>query len=211
MPLCVVVITILAVFLFFCRNFEPLETFITKRKICNDIDKRCYAVSMKHNNVKRASESLANLNLFAIKFIRALREKYLFRREGTEHQRGLVYNLLNNYNPDMIIENIPVDDKNTSYVQNKGEVFSICVRELFRNGFHRPHLLEYVFLHELAHLASTGYGHGTDFWINFKILITDAYEFGLHQPVDYSVYPEIYCTTLKIDYNPYFDDKLPLL
>ncbi len=210
MPWCVIVITILATLLFFCKNFEPLDTFITKRKICNRIDKRCYAVSIRHDNVKQASESLANLNLYAIKFMRAFREKYLFRGEGTKYQKEMAKNLLQNYNPDMIIENIPIDENNTSYVQNKGEVFSICVRELFRNGFHKSHLLEFVFMHELAHLSTMKYGHGPDFWRNFKIILMDAYEFGLHEPVDYKLYPETYCTSLKIDYNPYFDDTLKI-
>jgi hypothetical protein len=47
-------------------------------------------------------------------------------------------------------------------------------------------------------------GHGKEFWENFKFLLEQAREFGIHEPVDYKHNPTKYCSMVIKD-NPIFD------
>ena len=141
-----------------------------------------------------------------------MRKKYLFERRGNEYLQDLTRNLIKNYNPDNLIENNPPNSENTSYVEDKGAVFAVCLREKAsgKNNFHDRGILEYVLLHELAHLSTKKIGHESrEFWINFKILTIEAVELGIHKPVDYKHEPTVYCS-LHVDYNPYFDKRVPV-
>lgn len=182
------------------------------KKECNLIDGRCYSIvkTFDADTYPEASKLLAHLNLFSIKLMRHLRNKYLWNNTGNELHRDVVGFLLHNYNPDNIIENNPPSDVNTSYVEDKGRIFAICLREKAsgRNLFHDKHTLEYVMMHELAHLANHGIGHARkDFWPKFKFLLEEANNIGLHYPIDYAVTPVNYCS-LFVNYNPYFDNNV---
>jgi hypothetical protein len=73
---------------------------------------------------------LAYLNLFAIKLMRHLRQKYLWNNSNVSFaDQRMVKNLLLNYNPDSIVENNPNSNVNTSYIEDKGKVFAMCLRE----------------------------------------------------------------------------------
>ena len=39
--------------------------------------------------------------------------------------------LLKNYNPNNLKENVPMSKINTSYVEDKGKIFAVCLREKF--------------------------------------------------------------------------------
>lgn len=177
---------------------------------CNAMDHRCYPVAREFaaTTHESASELLAHANLFTIALLRHLRQKYLFNTQASTspYKQKIVTRLLHNYNPDNYVENNPPTDENTSYVEDKGEVFGVCLREKVtgRGEFHSKHLIEFVVLHEISHLASIAYDHGDEFWTNFKILMEEAKEAALHEPVDYSKSPVNYCS-LIVDYNPYFD------
>ena len=190
---------------------DSIESFISSKKICNDVDKRCYSIVGKYepSTHEEASELLAYLNSFSIKLIRHLREKYLWNKQGSIYKQNMVKFLLNNYNPDSIIENAPATSENTSYVEDKGKVFAICLREKSsgKHKFHDKHTLEFVVLHELTHMATKEYGHDKVFWTNFKIILQEANEISLHRPIDYSKQNVVYCS-LKLDYNPFFDNDL---
>jgi hypothetical protein len=206
-------LVLLILLFFFVLQYENIETMISRKNVCNSIDNRCYSIVGKYEpeTFSSASETLAYLNQFCIKMIRHLRNKYLWRREGSIYRQDMVAFLLSNYNPDSIIENAPVDSNNTSYVEDKGKVFAICLREKAsgENKFHHNHILEFVVLHEMAHLATRGVGHDppVPFWLNFKILLQEAHSIGIHTPVNYAKYPEVYCS-LPLNYNPYFDQSL---
>ena len=43
----------------------------------------------------------------------------------------------------------------------------------------------FVTLHELSHIATKTIGHKSEFWENFKFLLQQAKEAGIHNPVDY--------------------------
>ena len=66
------------------------------------------------------------------------------------------------------------------------------------------HTLMYVAIHELSHVMTKSVGHKSDFWNNFKFLLENAKEAGIHEPVDYKKKPKKYCS-MKISDNPYFD------
>ncbi len=185
-----------------------------KTRVCNSVDGRCYIVSDKFHNSEDASVLLANINIYCIKLLRHLRNKFTKQTDDVyiNKWRDNVMFLLNNYNPDGIIENTPIGIVNTSYVDDKGKVFAICLREKIsgNNNFQNMHDLHFVVLHELTHMATYDYGHGSEFWTNFKFLLTGAKEAKLHEPVDYSLAPINYCK-LKVDYNPYFDSMIKII
>ena len=186
------------------------ESFIQRKSVCNSTDGRCYKVVSKFPSHVDASERLAYVNAFSIQLLRHMRNKYLWNTDNA-YYKNITQNLLNRYNPENLMEHAPKGDVNTSYVKNKGDVFAVCLREK-QTGKHNlidKHMLEFVILHELSHLASNGFGHGHEFWINFKILLIEAQKIKLHQPRDYAVRPATYCS-LYLNYNPYFDDKIPL-
>ena len=206
----IVAISIIIIFLFCLLNIlngGVYEAFTTK-KTCTIRDGRCYSVVGKYNNQLEASNKLAHLNAFSIKLMRHLREKYIYNTTD-EEKRNTVKYLLSNYNPDNMIENAPVGSVNTSYVDNKGEVFAVCLREKKsgKNMFHDNKILEFVVMHEIAHLMTKEYDHSLNFWKNFKFLLTEAKIAGLHYPTNYKINPVNYCS-LDVDYSPYYDDNL---
>jgi hypothetical protein len=187
----------------------------TKKRICNTVDGRCYKVSTKYNNKDDASVMLANINIYCVNVLRHMRNKFILDEATTDPYilkwRTTVAYLIANYDPDNIIENTPSGIVNTSYVEDKGRIFAICLREKMsgNDNFQNMHDLHFVVLHELSHMATYGYGHDLDFWTNFKFMLTEANIAGLHAPVDYSKTPINYCK-LQVDYNPYFDQKIKL-
>jgi hypothetical protein len=197
------VLTIAALLLIMKFNREYMNT----KYVCNQLDGRCYGIIADHQDHEQASMLLAQLNKFGIRFMRHLREKYILSNNKS-YRKEIFQRLLHNYNPEAIIENMPTSIENTSYVEDKGRVFALCLRKKPNNQFHDIDLIKFVFLHEMSHLASKGYGHGKEFWINFKIMLDEAYQAGLYYPKNYMKYPENYCG-LHIDYNPYFDDSIP--
>lgn len=206
----VICIFIAVLLIYHCHG--RIESFMSTKSSCNKLDGRCYQVSTKFSpdTHVEASELLAKLNAFSIVLIRHLRDTYLWSKTGTAYKRSMVKYLLHNYNPNSIIENAPQSNVNTRYVENKGEVFAICLREK-KTGMHKfipMHSLEFVVLHEMAHMASKNIGHGHEFWVNFKILLVEANAIGLHIPVDYKKHPIVYCR-LDIDHNPFFDKNIP--
>lgn len=200
-----IVICSLVIYVVVTDNHE----FTPRKRVCNDIDGRCYDIADKYYKTKEASEILAQLNDFGINVMRHLRRKYIWNDSGNPHGKEIVEYLLSNYNPDTIIENAPINDVNTSYVDDKGKVFALCLREKESgdNNFHSMDLLKFVVLHEMSHMATESFGHEVDFWTHFKFLLKEAKAAGLYNPVDYNKQPIVYCS-LKVSYNPYFDNRL---
>lgn len=181
---------------------------------CNEADGRCYSIvgAFDPSTHAKASELLGRLNIFAIELLRHLRKKYIFDAEthqsNTQWRQAATMRLISNYNPDNIIENNPPTSENTSYVQDKGKVFAMCLREkkTLDRKFHNITDLEFVLMHEMAHLAALEFGHETEFWTTFKFLLVESTYLG-YVPVDYSKRPFEYCS-LQVTYSPYFDPTL---
>ncbi len=192
---------------------EGVENFIGKDKVCNDDDHRCYSIVNDFKDKEEASEYLASINDFSIAVVDHMRKKYLWRTEGMqthweqfapEYYTEMTNRLLQNYNPSALTENNPETTENTSFVEDKGRVFAVCLREKEsgKHNFHDENLVKFVVLHELSHLASKGFGHGNEFWTNFKILLTNSTEIG-YNPTNYKQNPATYCG-LYLDENPYY-------
>lgn len=190
--------------------YNRKESFTGDKPVCNKLDGRCYKVVSKFKEgLSDASRLLAELNKFNVAVMRHLRQKYIFEQRGNKDQRESVKRLLHNYNPDAIVENNPKDHVNTSFVEDKGKQFAICLRKKVGGdeSFHSLHTLEFVVLHEMAHMANESFGHDRSFWQTFKFLLQEAKEAGIHAPIDYGQKQINYCQ-LDITYNPYFDTGL---
>jgi hypothetical protein len=197
------------VWLFYHSNVK--EYFSGPRvKKCNKKDGRCHPVAgiYKPETFKDASYNMAHVNLFIVNFLRHMRNKYVFNSNG-EYRKKMTLMMLRNYNPDNLLENVPQDQTTTSYVENKGDVFAVCLREKVTGTeqFHDTHLLEFVTLHELAHLSTDDFGHTDTFWSHMKLLVAEAKEAKLHYPIDYSIHPKHYCS-ISINHNPYYDVRI---
>jgi len=203
----IVIIVILVILLIF-KNKDSFKS----HKVCNHLDNRCYKVASKYDSLthEEASKLLAKLNKTSIKLLTILRDKYLYNTDYPKRQHA-VKNLLKRYDPDNLIENSPHNNVNTSYVKNKGDVFALCLREKEsgENNFHKKHLIDFVLIHELAHLGDSNWGHGKSFWETFKFLLYEANLVGIHKPVDYSLAPVNYCY-LDIPSNPFFNKNIEL-
>ena len=121
------------------------------------------------------------------------------------HEEARVQRLVAKFSAERIAETLPTSE-HTAYSENKGEKIAFCLH--VENDEVSPlideHTLMFVAIHELAHVASEGIGHKTEFWDNFKFLLENAKQAGIHQPVDYKDKPRKYCG-VQIKDNPFFD------
>ena len=103
------------------------------------------------------------------------------------------------------METLPTSEF-TAYSENKGEKIAFCLNKEKHNNEELidERTLTFVAIHELAHVASKSIGHKSEFWENFKFLLENAKEAGIHEPVDYSKKPQEYCG-MQIHDNPYYD------
>ena len=195
-------------------NLSHNGGYIIKHE-CNDIDNRCYSISDKNsrNENKISSEKLAYINVFIINIIRFMRHRYVWGTveniRSSKYRKAMTLRMMNNYNPDNLIENVPNVGENTSFVDNKGELLAFCLKNPFNNdkNFVPTDVLTFVILHELAHISAVDFGHDSEFWLNFKILIEEAIDAGLYIPTNYGYYPVNYCN-LILNYNPIYDDNI---
>jgi molybdopterin synthase catalytic subunit len=149
--------------------------------------------------VDMAADLLASMTVDCKKLIAYVKDKY------PDHAG--VKRLVNGYNPQKIVETLPTSQY-TAYSENKGEKLAFCLNEKKGDldNLIDKHTLMYVAIHELSHVMTKSIGHKTDFWENFKFLLENAKESGIHEPVNYKKKPREYCS-MKISDNPYFDSK----
>lgn len=211
-------VLIIVLFIFLC-----VFIYMQTRKIINSkgfvnvkssIDGRTYKV-LDFPDSQKAANILAAINEKNIKLIEYMDKKYNSTTNSSiltdRYNVGklLVSRLKKNYRTDRLEENHPVDTKNTSYTEDKGKKIAYCLREKLsgENKLQDMNIIEFVNLHEIAHIASSEYGHKDEFWSNFDFILEDANESGLHHVQDYSKDPQNYCG-LVVAYNPYFDSTL---
>ncbi len=163
--------------------------------VISDVDGRKYCVrDRKH--VGLAADRLANVNVKMNKLVKHCNAKY----PSNEN----VKRMYNGYNPKKIHETLPTSEY-TAYSQNKGEKIAFCLnKEKTSDNLIDPNTLTFVAIHELAHIATKGYGHTDEFWENCKFLLGEAGDIGIYEQTDYSKNPVRYCGTDVSD-NPYFD------
>ena len=117
-----------------------------------------------------------------------------------------VKRLHDGFNPKKVMETLPTSSY-TAYSENKGEKLAFCLsRKDKKDTSHiiDEHTLTFVAIHELSHVATKSIGHKSEFWENFKFLLEQAKEAGIHNPADYKKDPAEYCG-MKIKDNPYYD------
>jgi hypothetical protein len=108
------------------------------------------------------------------------------------------------------MEHFPsVFNKDTAFTEDKGLLMGFCLRseKSPTSPYIDDNTLAFVVLHELAHVASSGYGHDPEFWRNFKYVLTQAVRCGLYTPVDYGSNPVTYCG-MRVTYSPLHDPTL---
>jgi hypothetical protein len=129
--------------------------------------------------------------------------KYMMKMHP-EDERSIM--LEKGFNPQKIMETLPTSSY-TAYSENKGEKIAFCLSPKKKNGedvLIDEHTLTFVAIHELSHVCTKSIGHKSEFWENFKFLLENAKQAGLHEPADYNKNPQKYCS-MKIQDNPYFD------
>ena len=95
-----------------------------------------------------------------------------------------------------------------AYSENKGESLAFCLNKKNEDNekLIDDNTLLFVAIHELGHIASESIGHKPEFWDNFKWLLQNAKDSGLHNPTDYKKNSKEYCGMTITD-NPYYDRK----
>lgn len=164
--------------------------------IVSTVDGNKYCVR-EREKLQDAADMLANVNVKCKKLVDYMNEKY-----GSDDN---VQRLVNGYNPKRIMETLPTSEY-TAFSENKGEKLAFCLNKQ-REGVSNmidEHTLMFVALHELSHIATKSIGHKTEFWDNFKFLLQNAKESGVHVPEDYKKKPIEYCG-MEIKDNPYYD------
>ncbi len=132
--------------------------------------------------------------------------KALVKYTGNKHPNNEnIQRLVKGFNPKKVMETLPTSSY-TAYSENKGEKIAFCLnrKKKENDNLIDENTLTFVAIHELAHVMTKSIGHKSEFWENFKFLLENAKEAGIHNPVDYKKEPKEYCG-MKIHDNPFYD------
>jgi len=164
--------------------------------IVSDIDGNKYCVR-ERAKVDMAADLLASVTDKCQKLVQYVKNKH---PDLESAQR-----LADGFNPQKVMETLPTSTY-TAYSENKGEKIAFCLnrKKEDNNDLIDESTLTFVAIHELSHVMTESVGHKSDFWQNFKFLLENAKEAGIHNPVDYKAAPQEYCG-MKIHDNPYYD------
>ena len=188
----VVILGILAlcVYIYFSSDEFQLKCIVST------VDGNKYCVR-ERARLQEAADILAKVNGKCKSLV-----DYVGKKHGDNEA---VKRLVAGYNPQRIMETLPTSQY-TAYSENKGEKLAFCLNKK-REGVSQmidEHTLTFVAIHELSHIATKSIGHKTEFWDNFKFLLENAKEAGIHQPTDYKKAPAEYCG-MNIKDSPYYD------
>ena len=163
--------------------------------IISDEDGKKYCVR-DGSKIQEAADLLAKVSVKMEKLVKYMGNKY--------PERENVKKLVNNFNPQKIVETLPTDEL-TAYSENKGEKLAFCLRKN-KNGANMidENTLTFVTIHELSHIMTKSVGHTSEFWENFKFLLINAKDANIHNPENYKENPVTYCG-MEIHDNPYYD------
>ena len=148
------------------------------------VDNRSYCVRDRESTVE-SIDLLARNTVKMQNLVNILKEK--------PNPSPPVKRLIEGFNPNKIVETLPTSE-HTAYSENKGEKIAFCLeKNKGKSQLIDSNTLYFVSLHEMAHIATESVGHTEEFWSNFKMLLKEAVDAGLYDPVDYSKNPEPYC------------------
>lgn len=165
--------------------------------IVSTVDGNKYCVR-EREKLQDAADMLAKVNAKCKQLVDYTNQKY--------GEKENVKRLVNGYNPKKIMETLPTSEY-TAFSENKGEKLAFCLNrdKKGESNMIDEHTLMFVAIHELSHIATKSVGHKQEFWDNFKFLLENAKECGVHSPVDYKNKPAQYCG-MDIKDNPYYDN-----
>ena len=194
------VIVFLVILVFFViiimSIYEKNELFLEYRISKNNNKK--YGIQETFNKPDEALELLAKLHNEMSNFIHDLHIKY--------PKDDRVSRLVKGFKHTKIEESPDDTEKTTSFTIDKGLMMSLCLREKINNReFHDYNTLQFVIIHELSHISSITEGHNSEFLTNFKFLLQEAKALGYYEPFDYSKNNKMYCGTINITNNPYYN------
>jgi len=177
------------------KYLDNLDTFDLKC-IVSGVDGNKYCVR-ERKQLDKAVDLLATTTQKCKQLVEYVSKKY--------PEQENVKRLVAGFNPKQIMETLPTSTF-TAYSENKGEKLAFClnVKKNDNDNLIDENTLMFVSLHELSHVATKSIGHKTEFWDNFKFLLKEAKESGIHNPIDYKKSPQEYCG-MKIHDNPYYD------
>jgi hypothetical protein len=178
-----------------CLKIYRESDIFNLKCILSSVDGKKYCVR-ERNKLQPAADLLAKVTSRLILLVQKLDEAHP-NHEG-------VRRLVKGFNPKKINETLPTSEY-TAYSENKGEKLAFCLnKKKGEDKFIDIETLTFVGIHELGHIMSKTIGHNTEFWQNFKFLLTNAKEFNIYQPVDYKTNPVEYCGMTITD-SPYYD------
>lgn len=182
---------IVCIYIYFdSRDELELKCIISKK------DGNTYCVR-ERKELQKAADLLATITEKCKALVVYMDKKY----PDQENVRRLV----DGYNPKAIEETLPTSAY-TAYSENKGEKLAFCLNVKKPDNDHLidENTLMFVAIHEMSHIATKSIGHKNEFWDNFKFLLENAKEAGIHDPQDYKKKPQEYCG-MTIKDNPYYD------
>jgi hypothetical protein len=164
--------------------------------IVSTVDGNKYCVR-ERANLQRAADLLAKITEKCKKLVEFSEKK--------NPDDESIKRLVKGYNPKKVMETLPTSEY-TAYSENKGEKIAFCLNKVKAetDNLIDEHTLMFVAIHELSHVMTKSIGHKSEFWQNFKILLENAKEAGIHDPADYKKKPQEYCG-MTIHDNPYYD------
>lgn len=185
-----VILIIFAIYVYYEKTGFQLKCIVS------DVNGNKYCVR-ERKRIHEAADLLAKTTDKCRKLV-----KYLEENQGDDER---VKRLVARFNPDKISETLPTSSY-TAFSQNKGEKMSFCLNKKKQDDedLIDEHTLMFVSIHELSHVMTVSVGHKKDFWENFKYLLVQAKESGIHDPVDYKQSSKEYCG-MKIHDNPFYD------
>ena len=164
--------------------------------IVSSVDGNKYCVR-EREKIDKAADLLASVTEKCKALVKYMEEKHPDKEN--------VQRLVKGYNPQKVVETLPTSAY-TAYSENKGEKLAFCLNKKKEDNDNLidESTLMFVAIHELSHIATKSIGHKPEFWDNFKFLLENAKEAGIHDPVNYRTQPREYCG-MNINDNPYYD------
>ena len=186
---CIILVTCLYIY------FENYGEFDLKC-IVSTVNGNEYCVR-ERSRIQEAADLLARVTDKCKQLVEYVYEKF--------PEKANVQRLYSGFNPQTVMETLPTS-KFTAYSENKGEKLAFCLNKEKQDNEQLidESTLSFVAIHELSHVMTKSIGHKSEFWENFKFLLEQAKEAGIHNPVDYKKEPREYCG-MKINDNPYYE------
>jgi hypothetical protein len=164
--------------------------------IVSTVDGNKYCVR-ERSKVQSAADLLASTTEKCKELVEYVHTKYPTQDNVIRLKKG--------FNPKKVMETLPTSEY-TAYSENKGEKLAFCLNRSKNNNddLIDQETLLFVAIHELSHVMTLSIGHKKEFWDNFKFLLENAKEAGIHTPIDYSQTPQEYCG-MTIHDSPYYN------